>query len=205
MPLIEEFYYNHTKIGIWHIIEEEDFFATKYTSIKTITHSNNRLRHVAAWYTAISLANESIISPSYTSFGAPIDDYNQYNISLSHTKNIAVGAINPILKIGVDVEWAFSKAEYLHQKFANENEILFLETLAMPMQEAYSLLWSIKESAYKCQHQLAINYKQTMTLKRVELQPDNSYAIIMQWNNEEMNGIAYRIDDFWVTCFCKKI
>lgn len=206
MPLIHKFYYNHAKIGIWHITEALDFFENDYKPLKKISHPKNKLLHAAAWYTAINIAKPLIILPNYLPSGAPTDVNNNYYLSLSHTNIYAAAALHTLKNIGVDIEQLNSKAIIIKNKFANALDISSLDTLNLNNEvHKFSLLWSIKEAAFKCMQLHGINFKSTMSLIAIEQINLLAFNFKLAWNNITLSGTAKKIGDIWVACIIKPL
>ena len=59
MPLVYQQNINeHTKIGVWHILEAEDFFLEKVKEQYKITHPQKRIQHLAGRYLLLEMAND---------------------------------------------------------------------------------------------------------------------------------------------------
>ena len=202
MPLIDEFYYENAKIGIWHITEANEFFEKKYKPIKSISHPKNKVLHAAAWYTALELAKPLVIVPAYLQHGAPADDKNNIKISLSHTYIYAAACIHNYRHVGIDIEMINSKAIIVKEKFANNVDVKTLATLNFNNNaHAYSLLWSIKEAAYKCMHIKGVTFKTSMSLIAAVKITAFNFKITLKWNNKILYGEAKSVADMWVTYF----
>ena len=62
MPLVYQQNINeHTKIGVWHILETEDFFLEKAKEQYKISHFKKKLQHLAGRYLLLEMeANISL-------------------------------------------------------------------------------------------------------------------------------------------------
>ena len=101
MPLFFQHTINETtKLGIWHIEEEEDFFLAKVPLQKSITHPHKRLQHLAGRYLLQYLFpdfpyTEILIADTRK----PYLPNDQYHFSISHCSDYAAVIISAIIKV----------------------------------------------------------------------------------------------------------
>ena len=82
---------------------------------------------------------------SYNSIGAPFFEGTSFNLSISHSHEIAVLATAPF-NIGVDLEPITERIIRLKERFATKNEISFFNFTEA---KTLTIIWTIKEVLYK--------------------------------------------------------
>ena len=113
MPLIyEQQIDSSTKIGVWHITEEENFFLEHVPLQRSITHPHKRLQHLAGRYLLRELFPEfplSLIIIADTR--KPFLEDDAFHFSISHCGNYAAAIVSTQSRVGVDIEIPHSKIE----------------------------------------------------------------------------------------------
>ena len=157
MPLFYQHNINETtRLGIWHISEDEDFFLAKVPLQKTITHPHKRLQHLAGRYLLQYLFpdfpyEEIIIADTRK----PYLPNEQYHFSISHCGDYAAAIVSPVYRVGIDIEIPTEKVERIAHKFISENEKSFLsesvicDEQSIPARLLFTILWSAKEAVFK--------------------------------------------------------
>jgi phosphopantetheinyl transferase len=126
-------FYQHTinqttKLGIWQIEEDENFFLAKVPLQQSITHPNKRLQHLAGRYLLQYLFTdfpyeEILIADTKK----PYLPNEQYHFSISHCGNYAAAIVSSTCRVGIDIEIPSEKVERIAHKFIHEDEKQFLE------------------------------------------------------------------------------
>lgn len=144
-----------TKLGIWKIEEEEDFFLSKVTVQRNITHPHKRLQHLAGRYLLKYLFPDfplSLIKVADTL--KPFLENEAYHFSISHCGDYAAVIVSKNLRVGVDIEIPNEKVARIKHKFLHEDELAIVNNLnsaykpVTPLQ-TLTILWSCKEAIFK--------------------------------------------------------
>lgn len=153
-----------TKIGIWHITEEEAFFREKVSIEPQIHHPHKRLQHLAARYLLVAL------SP-----GFPVQDIcikksrkpylpsSDWHFSLSHCRDWAAAILSNRHAVGIDVETISNKVERVAHKFLEPGELAFLDLQQLHLH--LTLCWCAKEAIYKWNGEGGIDFRGNMRLE----------------------------------------
>lgn len=178
MPLFYQHTINKTtKLGIWHIEEDENFFLGKVPLQRDITHPHKRLQHLAGRYLLQYLFpdfpyTEILIADTKK----PYLPNDTYHFSISHCGNYAAAIVSSTHRVGVDIEIPSEKVERIAHKFIHENEQQFLvnnERLA-ENGELLTVLWSSKEALFKWYSLGKVDFKEHMQLiNSIQKQNDN--------------------------------
>ncbi|HXB29781.1 MAG TPA: hypothetical protein VNW49_08180, partial [Puia sp.] len=106
MPLFYQHNINEsTKLAIWHITEDEDFFLLRVPLKRDVSHAQKRLQHLAGRYLLTELfpdfpLKEIMIADTRK----PYLEYEQYHFSISHFGQYAAAIVSSTNRVGVDVE-----------------------------------------------------------------------------------------------------
>ena len=151
MPLIYEQQINTaTKIGVWYITEEENFFLEHVPLQRNITHPHKRLQHLAGRYLLRELFPEfplSLIIIADTR--KPFLEDDAFHFSISHCGNYAAAIVSTQNRVGVDIEIPHAKIEKIQYKFLSEKEKNMLSTADGNTIKMLTMAWSIKEAMFK--------------------------------------------------------
>ncbi|NLR92230.1 4'-phosphopantetheinyl transferase family protein [Flammeovirga agarivorans] len=93
--------------------------------------------------------------------GKPFLVNSEYSISISHSRHFACAMISLIPKdfIGIDIEMVTPKVLRLISRFANPDELKFAQSTIDGNPQNATVIWTLKEAAYKAFGQLNIEFK----------------------------------------------
>ena len=151
MPLIYKQQINAaTKIGVWHITEEENFFLQFVPLQRSITHPHKRLQHLAGRFILLEMFPDfplSLIQIAETR--KPFLENEAYHFSISHCGDYAAVIVSTQNRVGVDIEIPHDKIERIQHKFLSQKEKYLVEGIAGNTIEMLTMAWSIKEAMFK--------------------------------------------------------
>ncbi len=175
MPLFYQHIINETtRLGIWKIEEDENFFLSKVPLQRNITHPHKRLQHLAGRYLLQFLFPdfpyaEILIADTRK----PYLPNEQYHFSISHCGEYAAAIISSMHRVGIDIEKPSEKVERIAHKFVHENEKQFLVnskqlTVSSSPFTVHRLLltimWSAKEALFKWYSLGNVDFREHMQL-----------------------------------------
>ena len=186
MPLFYQHTINQTtKLGIWKIEEDENFFLQKVPLQQSITHPHKRLQHLAGRYLLQYLFpdfpyNEIIIADTRK----PYLPNEQYHFSISHCGNYAAAIVSSTHRVGIDIEIPSEKVQRIAHKFIHTNEQQWMEKfpvsgLQFPVNNSITeqlqttnyklqtILWSSKEAIFKWYSLGGVDFKEHMQLNGI--------------------------------------
>ncbi len=145
-------FYQHTinpttKLGVWHITEDESFFLERVTLQREITHPHKRLQHLAGKYLLQHLFPDfphHLIQIADTR--KPFLLNEEYHFSISHCGNYAAVIVSKDHRVGIDIELLSPKVESIKHKFLNTVELTWLKNTGL---QSLTTLWSAKEAVFK--------------------------------------------------------
>jgi len=167
MPFLKEFIINDkTKIKLWKVIigelNSEELNSDEKNLLKL--KKNNILREqflATRKLLALENSNYKII---YDINGKPSLNSN-YNISISHSHEIAAIAISDNSKIGLDIQLNENKIFNIQNKFLNKSEKLNIGD--DPTVDILTMVWTSKESIYKAIGLKGVSFSKNIKIDKV--------------------------------------
>ena len=175
MPLVYQQNINaQTKIAVWHITETEDFFTAQVPVQREIKHWHKRLQHLAGRLLLKEMHPDfpvKMIQVADTKKPFLADE--PYHFSISHCGDYAAAIVSKTNRVGVDVELLNEKIEQIQHKFMYNEEVDVLNKLCpMPLRQALTLYWSVKESVFKWWGRGAVDFKDDIIIQSISGQPE---------------------------------
>ena len=169
MPLIYEQQINTaTKIGVWYITEEENFFLEHVPLQRNITNPHKRLQHLAGRYLLRELFPEfplSLIIIADTR--KPFLEDDAFHFSISHCGNYAAAIVSTQNRVGVDIEIPHPKIEKIQHKFLSEKEKNLLNKTDGNKIKMLTMAWSIKEAMFKWYGSGQVDFIEDMNISAI--------------------------------------
>jgi phosphopantetheinyl transferase len=154
MPLFYAHTINtHTRLAIWKIEEDENFFNQTVPVNNTITHPHKRLQHLAGRYLLRYLFPAfpyQAIKIAHTK--KPYLPNEDYHFSISHCADYAAAIVSTNQRVGIDIEIVMPRIKTILHKFLSQTELSFIQQNTFSDEELLqqaTLVWSIKESLFK--------------------------------------------------------
>ena len=186
MPLVYQQNINEcTKLGVWHIAEEESFFLEKVPLQKDITHPHKRLQH---------LAGRLVLSELFDDFPIrliQVDDTRKpylpdeaFHFSISHCGDYAAAIVSRQNRVGVDIEIPQPKIELIKNKYLKPEEQELLQTLPVDGLHALTMAWSVKETLFKWYALGNVDFKENLHIQSVQAN-DNHFLFQCIFQKQE--------------------
>ena len=149
MPFLKDFIINDkTKIKLWKVmigeLNTKELNSDEKNLLK-LKKSNVLREQFLAIRKLLALENSNH-KITYNNNGKPLLN-SKYNISISHSHEIAAIAISDNCKIGLDVQLKENKILNIRNKFLHKSEILNIGE--DPSIDILTMIWTSKESIYK--------------------------------------------------------
>ena len=199
MPLIYKQQINAaTKIGVWHITEEENFFLQFVPLQRSITHPHKRLQHLAGRFLLLEMFPDfplSLIQIAETR--KPFLENEAYHFSISHCGDYAAVIVSTQNRVGVDIEIPHDKIERVQHKFLSQKEKYLIEGIAGNTIKMLTMAWSIKEAMFKWYGAGQVDFINDMEIEAIYKTPTGFDAecifkkeknIFLQLKNTIVNG-----------------
>lgn len=185
MPLVYQQNINeHTKLGVWHIEEVEDFFLSQVPLNRNVTHPKKRLQHLAGRLILMELYKDfpvTLIEIADTNKPFLADE--RYHFSISHSGDYAAAIVSQKNRVGVDIEIPQEKIERIRYKFLSENESKLLSESSLPEYHQYTICWCIKEALYKWYGDARVDFRDHLHIQKIKFQGDTFIADCMVFKN----------------------
>ena len=157
---------NQTKIKIWKVILGElshNELNSDEKKILKLKKSNLLKEQFLATRKVLALEN-SKYKITYDINGKPLLN-SKYNISISHSHDIAALVISDNSKIGLDVQLNENKIFNIQHKFLNPSEKLNIGE--NPSLKILTMIWTSKESIYKAVGLKGISFSDNIKIEKV--------------------------------------
>lgn len=183
MPLVYQQNINlTTKLGVWYIAEEKDFFLQQVPLQRQITHPRKQLQHLAGRYLLKALYPDfpyELIRIADTR--KPFLENETYHFSISHCGDYAAAMVSSSERVGVDVELITQKVASVKHKFLSDREqtmIRAIENVSFELlyDSLLTAAWSIKEALYKWYGDGEIDFKEHLQIDEIHLTGDGGVA-----------------------------
>ena len=181
MPLFYQHTVNEsTKLAVWHITEDEEFFSEKVTIKNTITHPHKRLQHLAGRYLLKTLhADFPLHLIEIAESKKPLLSNGELLFSISHCGNYAAVIVSKNKTVGIDVELITPKIELVKNKFLTEYELRLSETIPNQADavrhKVLTLFWSSKEAIYKWYGKGALSFKRNIGMDELFVENERGF------------------------------
>ena len=167
MPFLKEFIINEkTKIKLWKVMMGElntEELNSDEKNLLELKKSNILREQFLATRKLLALENSNY-KITYDNNGKPLLNSN-YNISISHSHEIAAIAISNNSKIGLDVQLNENKIFNIQDKFLNPPEKLNIGE--SPSLKILTMIWTSKESIYKAVGIKGISFSDNIKIEKV--------------------------------------
>ena len=175
-----------TRVGIWKIEEEEDFFDVPLQ--KEITHPHKRLQHLAGrWLLSYLFPDFPLDLIRIADTRKPFLEDEAYHFSISHCGDFAAAIVSRQNRVGVDIEYASGKVERIQHKFISipESEML-KDNNEVPGLSYPTLIWSAKEAVFKWYGQGGVDFRGHMELKSIVPNETGWESVVLFKKNSEI-------------------
>ena len=171
MPLFYQHNINqHTKLALWNITEDEDFFVKRVQLKKEINHPHKRLQHLAGRYLLWLLEPRFPLHLiEVAGSNKPLLSNEAFHFSISHCGDFAAAIVSEDKVVGIDVELVQAKIAAIKKKFLSEAEQALVPSADI---QTLTLLWSCKEAVYKWYGKGGLDFKDHMVIKEMSIAGD---------------------------------
>jgi phosphopantetheinyl transferase len=169
MPVFFQHIINDTtRLGIWKIEENEEFFKGNVPQHRDVTHPHKRLQHLAGRFLLQFMFPDfpyELIQIADTR--KPYLPNEQYHFSISHCGDFAAAIVSKDKRVGIDIEIPVEKIGKIAEKFISKEEKDFFKVQFLaPDFQLLTLLWSSKESVFKWYGDGGVDFRENILLKQ---------------------------------------
>jgi phosphopantetheinyl transferase len=158
-----------TRLGIWKIEENEEFFKRNVPQHRDVTHPHKRLQHLAGRFLLQFLYADfpyELIEIADTR--KPFLRNEQYHFSISHCGDYAAAIVSNNNRVGIDIELITPRIERLEHKFLSAREA---DIFGKRGNEGYAfptLAWSAKEAVFKWYGDGEVDFRRHIQLRDLD-------------------------------------
>ena len=202
MPLVFTKDHHGSRIALWRIEEEEQFFTERIQYRPDSSHAVKRLQQLSSRYLL------ELIYPGFpfdqvevSKAGKPILAESEFHFSLSHCEGFSAAILGKNAPVGIDVERINPRILRIEKKFFNATEYELLSGCNDESRVVFStLLWSIKETVFKWWGDGAVDFAEHIQIKSIDLLNQGKALIKFGKNAETEFLVEYiRYQDTWIT------
>lgn len=189
MPIVKQFRNKELLVSVWKMDEpEEELYELLGSSSKRIRKECNQRfcgeARKKEWLSVRVLLSQLLgenVEVGYRTNGEPFLVGSENKVSISHTRGYVAVAISTFYHVGIDIEIFSHRVDGVTEKIMVPSE-MGPEELISESQTWYSLLvWSIKESVYKCLDIDLLDYKKGILVTPFNLMHEG--VIKVQYSN----------------------
>jgi 4'-phosphopantetheinyl transferase len=192
MPVEQVIEREGTKLCLWRIsesLEELNQLIHERTTVQVFQNERRNRHYLSSRLLFESLLGYSEFKIIKDSHGKPHLEGGEYDISISHSGDYAVGLLSESGSCGVDIERYQDKIVSIGPRFCNQDEL----DAIVKGQEVLSmyLIWSIKESLYKLYGRKSVNFKKHLQVGAYDVQ--NRAGMVDCWIKKNGTSIRYSV------------
>ncbi len=183
----------YTKLAVWQIAEEPEFFLGSVPPQREISHPHKRLQHLAGRYLLRFLFPEFPYKDILIAdTRKPYIPGESFHFSISHCGGFAAAIVSRYNRVGIDIEGFTPKVANIIHKFLSPREQAFLDP-EHPLRHAI-VCWAAKEAIYKWYGSGEMDFIRDMPLEPFSLALAGSIHCVFLKNGviQELN-LFYRV------------
>ena len=204
MPFLKEFIINEkTKIKLWKVILGElnpKKLNNEEIKLFKLKKSNLLKEQFLAIRKILALENSDYII-TYDIDGKPILN-SEFNISISHSHEIAALVISNNLKFGMDVQFKESKILNIQNKFLNVFEKINIGH--DPSIDILTMIWTSKESIYKAIGLKGISFSENIKIDKVTVKDKIGKGYYINGAEKVKFDLRFFYLDEYIICYASQ-
>ncbi len=170
-----------TKLGLWHIKEDADFFLSRLqlddeeqAKVDQLKSPKRYLHWLASRVLIRTLINtEEFIEMTFEANGKPKLQNFPYNVSISHSLDYAGVILSERQDVGIDIEKIDPKINRIAHKFIPDNELNKINKVSR--METYHVHWGAKEAMFKVCGQPGVSFKDHIQVDPIDYNNSGSF------------------------------
>lgn len=201
MPFLKEFIINDkTKIKLWKVMMGELNTKELNSDEKNLLKlkKNNILREQFLATRKVLALENTDYKITYNNNGKPSLN-SKYNISISHSHEMAAIAISDNSNIGLDVQLKESKIFNIQNKFLNKSEKLNIGD--DPTVDILTMVWTSKESIYKAIGLKGISFSENIKIDKVIEKDKTGIGYYINGTEKVKFDLKFFYVDEYTICF----
>ena len=205
MPFLKEFIINEkTKVRLWKVMIGElntNELNSDEKNLLKLKKSNILKEQFLATRKLLALENTDY-KITYDNNGKPLLN-SKYNISISHSHEIAAIAISDNSKIGLDAQLNENKIINIQDKFLNPSEKLNIGEI--PSLKILTMIWTSKESIYKAVGLKGISFSDNIMIEKVVEEDKTGIGYYTNGSEKVKFDLKFFYIDEYTICYASMI
>ena len=201
MPFLKNIIINdQTKIKIWKVtLGELSHNELNNEDIKLLKQKRSDIlrEQFLATRKVLALENDNY-KITYDLDGKP-NLNNEYNISISHSHEIAAIVISDNFKVGIDVQLIENKIFKIQHKFLNPPEKLNIGE--NPSLKILTMIWTSKESIYKAIGLKGISFSENIKIDKVIERDKTGQGYYINGSEKVKFDLKFFYIDEYIICY----
>ena len=209
MPLFfQQHIDSETKLAIWKIEEDEQFFLDHVPLQREITHPHKRKQHLAGRYLLQYLFPDfpiRLIQVADTR--KPYLEDEAFHFSISHSGDFAAVIVSRNRRVGIDIEKISEQTGRIRHKFVTEDETAvirdFLEATWYQRptpNEQLTLMWSCKEAVFKWYGLGNVDFRKNIQVRKITGTEEDQFETAILFTKEE--AVSLQLPSFFFDNIC---
>lgn len=201
MPLVQSIRNNEISLGLWEITEELSFFEQAISYRAVASNPGMQLQQLASRMVLNALRPFFPFEQIQLNLaGKPFLPEGMPQFSISHTRGFAAGIISDEAPVGIDIESISPRVLTIEKKFLNPHEYTLLAPLSEQDRIVFAtLLWSIKETVYKCCGNGGVDFAEQIRIQSFSLQDQGTAAVQFGQSAAEHSVHYQRKGNLWLS------
>ena len=204
MPFLKEFIINDkTKIKLWKVVVGElspNILNNDEKKLFKLKKSNVLKEQFLATRKILELENSDCII-TYDIDGKPSLN-SEFNISISHSHEIAAIATSDNSKIGLDIQLKESKIFNIQNKFLNKSEKSNIGD--DPTVDILTMVWTSKESIYKAIGIKGISFSENIKIDKVTVKDKIGKGYYINGAEKVKFDLRFFYLDEYIICYASQ-
>ena len=204
MPFLKEFIINEkTKIKLWKVMLGElnpRKLNNEEIKLFKLKKSNLLKEQFLAIRKILALENSDYII-TYDLDGKPSLN-SEFNISISHSNEIAALVVSNKKMIGLDVQFKESKILNIQNKFLNKFEKLNI--VGDPSIDILTMIWTSKESIYKAIGLKGISFSENIKIDKVTVKDKIGKGYYINGAEKVKFDLRFFYLDEYILCYASQ-
>jgi phosphopantetheinyl transferase len=200
MPLIFKEVNNSHSIACWKHTEDISFFEEKMSYRSNASHPERKKQQLSSRMAIFELDSHFPFDQvEHFNNGKPILKSSAIAFSLTHAKEIAGAIISQNGQVGIDIEKISDRVLKIEQKFLHREELALLPINKPERVRLATLLWTVKETVYKCFGISAVDFSHDICIKSID---KDLTSITIDFKPLQITGskvFCHLIEEHWLS------
>lgn len=200
MPLILKETHDLAQFSCWEIVEDLSFFENNIPYRSGASHMHKKIEQMSARMALYQLDPyfpfEKVLKKpgSKPRLEGGIPDF-----SLTHTPKFAAAILSDTVSVGIDIEKIAPRVLKVETRFLDPEECMLLPQHQEERISRLTLLWSIKETVFKCFGKSAVDFSRDIRINYIDEYEAKARIKFLPFGTDEQEVFFRQIGDHWLS------